>query len=81
MLNLIEVHMQNRKWLDDKANEYPHVCHTKAKYPRPDDADKKMPHVHFVCAPTTKTTREWRFKTAEDMSVFKSLYVTLETKS
>lgn len=74
----VETYRANIKFLQDKAEEYPHACRTKGKWPRPEDVSR-LTRLDFVCAPLMKE-REWRFRSEAEMLRFKQNYTTLDNR-
>lgn len=75
----LHAYARNRRWLDDRLNEYPHRCRTKVQYPRPEDVKAQVPGLDFIRAPLFKEA-EWGFKTHTEMAAFKATFVTEENR-
>src|SRR5690606_17780897 len=71
----IHTYTRNRRWLDERADAYPHTCRTSVKYPRPEQVKKLYPSMSFIRAPLFKEA-EWRFKTRLELSAFTASFVT-----
>lgn len=75
----LHAYARNRRWLDDRTQEYPHRCRTKVDYPHPEDVKVKIPGLHFIRAPLFKEA-EWGFRTSVEMMAFKATFVTEENR-
>lgn len=59
-------------WEAEKAAEYPYVCRTILRYPRPDKLN--LPY-HQIRIPYTQFDyASWRFRQQKDLDDFKSRY-------
>lgn len=77
MNKLVEAFTKNRDFLDRHKDSHPHGCRTKTGYPTPPLVSMKLPQLDHISAPILKE-REWGFRTAEDMHLFKTQFVTLD---
>lgn len=77
MNKLVEQFTRNQEFLDKHKESHPHRCRTKTGYPTPPIVSMRLPALDHVSAPILKE-REWCFRTAEDMHLFKTEFVTLD---